>query len=47
MEARAARRAVVPEEITAILTSPHALDQYFSSYVPTAQALAALTHIHG
>jgi hypothetical protein len=35
-------RALMPEEIVAVLNYLHALDQYFSHYVPTADALSGL-----
>jgi 5'-deoxynucleotidase YfbR-like HD superfamily hydrolase len=36
--------ALTPEEIVAVLNYLHALDQYYSRYVPTADALSALGH---
>jgi hypothetical protein len=35
-------RALTPEEIVAVLNYLHALDQFYSNYVPTANALSAL-----
>ena len=42
--ANAQGRPVAPEEIVAVLNALHAADQYLSSYVPTANALAELNH---
>lgn len=35
-------RALTPEEIVAVLNYLHAMDQFYSKYVPTADALLAL-----
>lgn len=37
-------RALTPEEIVAVINYIHTLDQYFSKYVPTADALSGLGH---
>jgi hypothetical protein len=42
MTGAVAGRPLTPEEIVAALNYLHVLDQYFSGYTPTAQALAGL-----
>jgi hypothetical protein len=37
-------RPLAPEEIVAVLNYLHSVDQYFSSYMPTANALAQLNY---